>query len=73
MDVVDFAKSLYKHLDEREQDLTDYLSAGGASSFENYKQIVGEIQGIAYARSEIRALLENTHEDVEDTLRTRSR
>lgn len=73
MDVVDFAKHLYKHLDEREQDLTDYLSTGGATSFEHYKQIVGEIQGIAYARSEIRSLLEKTHEDVEDTLRTRPR
>lgn len=69
MDVVDFAKHLYKHLEEREQDLMEFLSSGGASSYDAYKQLVGEIQGISYARAEIRALLEKTHEDVEDTLR----
>jgi len=35
-----------------------------------YRQLVGEVQGLRFARDEIKSLLEKTEEDVEDTLRT---
>jgi len=68
MDVVDFARHVYKLLDERERSLAEFLASGSAKSFEHYKQTVGEIQGVAYARSEIKALLEKSDEDVGEIL-----
>jgi len=68
VDVVDFARHLYKVLGEREDLLSQNLAHGGARDFEQYKQTVGEIQGIAYARSEIKALLEKSDDDVQDIL-----
>jgi hypothetical protein len=62
MDVVDFAKHVYKVLRERENDLVQNLATGGPKDWEQYKMIVGEIQGLSFARDEMRALLEN-HED----------
>ena len=59
MDVVDFAKHVYKVLRERENDLVQNLATGGPKDWEQYKMIVGEIQGLSFARDEMRALLEN--------------
>lgn len=69
MDVVVFAKAMYKQLDERRETLADQLVLGAAASIEQYRQIVGEIQGLDYARVTLKALLEKTDDDVEDTLR----
>jgi len=65
MDVVDFAKHVYKKLQEREQELASALAAGVPKDWEAYKHIVGEIQGLSFAQDEIRTLLENSsyHDD----------
>ncbi len=65
MDVVDFAKHVYKVIREREEQLVQNLVIGGPKDWEQYKMIVGEIQGLSFARDEIRTLLEKRvdHED----------
>ena len=68
MDGVALAAYLYKVLREREEDLADALSNGVAKDWEHYKSLVGEIQGLSYARSELKTLLENNAEDVEDLI-----
>ena len=70
MDVVVFAKALYKVLREHEEALSESLASGGARDFEQYKQTVGEIRGLNFAVSNLKALLEKTADDVEDTLRS---
>jgi hypothetical protein len=66
MDAVDFAQYLYKELRTREQDLAMALARGSAKTYEEYRTLVGEIQGLSYARSEMRALLEKTDNDIEE-------
>ena len=68
MDVVDFARYMYKVLQEREQDIANALANGAAKDWEQYKMMVGEIRGIVYAREEFKALLEKTADDVEDLI-----
>jgi len=68
MDVVDFARYLYKVLREREQDLTNALADGAPKDWEQYKTMVGEIRGLSYAISEVKALLEKNADDVEDLI-----
>ena len=68
MDVVQFSQALYNVLREREQDLCDQLANGAAQNFEQYRSMVGELQGITLAIDEVKTLLENTEDDVEDLL-----
>lgn len=68
MDVVVFAKGMYKQLRERREDLSEMLVSGSAQNWEQYRQVVGEIRGLEFAIETIRALLEKTADDVEDTL-----
>lgn len=68
MDVVQFSQALYNVLREREQDLCDQLANGAAQNFEQYRSMVGELQGITFAIDEVKTLLENTEDDVEDLL-----
>jgi len=68
MDVVQFSQALYNVLREREQDLCDQLANGAAQTFEQYRSMVGELQGITFAIDEVKTLLENTEDDVEDLL-----
>lgn len=68
MDVVQFAQSLYKVLREREFDLRDQLANGIAQNYEQYRSMVGELQGVATAIDEMKTLLEKTEDDVEDLL-----
>lgn len=70
MDVVVFAKAMYKSLDERRDALAEQLVLGAAATHEQYRQLVGEIQGLDYARENLKALLRKTDDDVEDTLRS---
>ena len=69
MDVVDFAKHVYKRIREREDELAQLLVAGGPKDWEQYKMIVGEIQGLSFALEEIKALLEKSadYEGFEET------
>lgn len=68
MDVVDFARYMYKVLREREQDITNALANDAPKDWEHYKMMVGEIRGLSYAINELKALLENNAEDVEDLI-----
>lgn len=68
MDVVDFARRMYKLLRQREDELTELLANDGALNWEHYKTVVGEIRGLAYAQDEMKALLEKTASDVEDII-----
>lgn len=70
MNVVVFAKALYKLLDERRDTLASQLALGAATNYEQYRQLVGELQGLDYGRESIKSLLEKSDDDVEDTLRT---
>ncbi len=66
MDVVDFAKHVYKQIREREDQLVQSLVVGGPKDWEQYKMIVGEIQGLSFAKDEIRTLLEKNIDHEED-------
>jgi len=68
MDVVDFARYMYRLLRERENDLSASLAAGSAQNWEQYTMTVGEIRGLSFAREEMKALLEKTQDDVEEAL-----
>ena len=68
MDIVQFASALYKVLQTREDDLVKYMANGGAQDYEQYRSLVGELQGLAFAREEVKALLEKSEEDVEQLL-----
>jgi hypothetical protein len=49
MIVVQFAEELRKQLRARMNEHADFLAGGGASSFEHYKDMSGEIRGLAIA------------------------
>lgn len=68
MDVVSLSKALYKALRERENDLVEMVASGSPGNWEQYQSMVGEIRGLAFARQELRALLERTTEDAFETL-----
>ena len=68
MDVVDFAKYMYKLLREREEDIGRSLANGAAKDWESYKMMVGEIRGLSFAKEEIKSLLERNADDVEDLI-----
>lgn len=68
MDVVSLSKALYKAVRTREADLMEGLAAGMPANWEQYQSMVGELRGLAYAREELKALLERTTDDVEETL-----
>jgi hypothetical protein len=68
MDIVQFSQALYKVLRQRENDLREQLAHGAAQNFEQYRSMVGELQGISFAIDEIKTLLEKSEEDVEELL-----
>lgn len=68
MDVADFAKYIYKLLTEREEQIALMLTTGSVQNFEQYQRLVGEVQGLVYAREEIKSLLEKNVDDGEDII-----
>ena len=70
MDVADFAKYIYKLLAQREDQIALMLTSGGVQNFEQYQRLVGEVQGLTYAKEEIKSLLEKNLDDVEDIIRS---
>lgn len=66
MDAIAFAQFMYKVLKQRQDEIADALAHDAAKDFHEYKLLVGEIRGLSFAREELRALLENADEDVED-------
>ena len=69
MDLVDFSQKLYKLLKERENDIILTLTTGAVQNHEQYKQLVGELQGLSYTRDQMKSLLEGKIDD-EDLIRT---
>jgi hypothetical protein len=65
MDVVSFARHMYKLIAEREQDISSLLSSGAAKDWEQYQSLVGEVRGLSFIRNEIKSLLENHTDDGE--------
>ena len=70
MDVADFAKHVHNILLKREEQIADILTSGGVQNFEQYQRLVGEVQGLVYAKEEIKALLEKNIDDAEDIIRS---
>ena len=66
MDVLDFIKRYQRILVTRMDDISISITSGGVSDWEDYKARVGEIQGVAYALDELKALLKKVNY-VEDT------
>jgi len=67
MDVVSFARHVYKLIREREEDISSMLSSGSPKDWEQYQSMVGEIRGLSFVRNEIKSLLENQTDDDEFT------
>ena len=44
---------LTSRLEERRKDLVEFLSDGGAKSYDHYKEVCGVIRGLLTAQSEI--------------------
>ena len=70
MDVVTYAEHMYKVLGEREEQLKNALANDSPKNWEQYKMMVGEIRGIAFARMEFKALLEKNADDAENIIRS---
>ena len=70
MDVVDFAKHVYKKIEQRENDISMLLITGAVKGHEQYRHLVGEAQGLSFAKDEIKSLLERNANDVEDLIRS---
>jgi hypothetical protein len=45
-----YLEYLNKQFTERQQSLADALANGAAKTFEEYKQLVGEIRGLSFAQ-----------------------
>ena len=70
MDVVDFAKHVYKKIEQREKDISMLLITGAVKDHEQYRHLVGEVQGLSFAKDEMKSLLERNADDVEDLIRS---
>ena len=46
MDVVDFAKHVYKKIQQRENDISMLLLTGAVKDHEQYRHLVGEAQSV---------------------------
>jgi hypothetical protein len=68
MDVVDFAKHMYRLLEKRELEMAESLSQGNAKDWDTYKMMVGEVRGLSFTKSEIKALLEKNADYVEEII-----
>tara|TARA_R100000808_G_scaffold7414_1_gene21859 strand:- start:4666 stop:4869 length:204 start_codon:yes stop_codon:yes gene_type:complete len=62
--VTDFLHKYKKALNTRIEDISIALTSGNASDMEAYKAMVGEIQGLTYAKEQLRTLLEKTDDDI---------
>ena len=63
MDVLD---AVVVEIDEKMTQLRDHLAAGRASSYEEYKQLCGEIKGLLFAREyskDLKKRMENSDDE----------
>ena len=47
---MDIFQAIVKEMDEKIDQLKDYLSSGRTKDFEEYKQLCGQISGLLYAK-----------------------
>ena len=62
---MDAFEVIVKEIDEKVQQLGDYVSSGNAVSFEEYKRLCGEIKGLLTARGytlDLKKRMENSDE-----------
>jgi hypothetical protein len=55
-------KLLNSKLEERRQELIEFLGDGGAKSYDHYKEVCGVLRGLLTAQSEINDLLQKMKE-----------
>jgi hypothetical protein len=64
------AKTVFDVLEERlataQQNQEEFITAGGAKTFEGYKEVCGVIRGLAQARRELKDLAKNYMENEDD-------
>jgi hypothetical protein len=63
MDALNLAQHLLKTLRERKARVGESLLAGGVTSMEEYRFVIGQIRGMAYAEDEIRAAMKGMEEE----------
>ncbi len=59
-----------RNLDKRTNDLSIAITSGNVKDLEQYRAIVGEIQGLSFAIEELQSLLKGYDEDAEETVST---
>lgn len=60
-----YLEYLNKLFTERQKHLSDALAEGAAKSFEEYKQLVGEIRGLSFAQLSVNDLVRKLENDDE--------
>jgi vacuolar-type H+-ATPase subunit H len=58
MDSIHLAEHLLKSIEERRSRIAESICAGSAKNFEEYKQLVGNIESLDYIGQELREILE---------------
>jgi hypothetical protein len=64
--VVDFQRKLVKHLTEERNGRIGVIVNGGCTTFEHYREMVGECAGLEYAINHADELLKKRDKDEED-------
>lgn len=62
---MDAFEVIVKEIDEKVQQLSEYVSSGNATSYEEYKRTCGEIRGLLTARGytvDLKKRMENSDE-----------
>ena len=58
MDGIRLAEHLLKAVQERRDRISEMMSAGTVASYEEYKQLVGNVESLDYIGQELREILE---------------
>jgi hypothetical protein len=62
-----YLEYLNKQFTERQTSLADALAEGAAKSYEEYKQLVGEIRGLSFAQLCVNDLVRKLENDDDET------
>jgi|TARA_R110000868_G_scaffold111451_1_gene300984 hypothetical protein len=62
-----YLEYLKKQFTERQTSLADALAEGAAKSYEEYKQLVGEIRGLSFAQLCVNDLVRKLENDDDET------
>ena len=53
---MDIFEAIAKEMDEKVGQLKDHMSSGRATTYEEYKQLCGEVKGLLYAKQYVKDL-----------------